>query len=282
MSQSMIEARLEYAPGAPLRRRKRRRRLIAIVLLLGVAAVGYRLGPEGFRRAMVLYRQHRCLAYAPPADQVVYDEASSTTADRAKQAGWVVVNMPRPWGTITAAAWQAPALVDAVADLPPMPVVAAPPSPGSSGTLARSLGMPSGGTLFLHELRNKAGMRRLAVVQRVPSDGGPFLYPLGLQVAVFEPATFWSRGKNVGRPPVDLPGDTRSGIIPRVPIQPLRFYAGQADPNDPAHFTIRYELAGTAGVLDGRLNETGDDLVLKIVSGPATAPSMWTTWVLPQ
>ena len=33
----------------------------------------------------------------------------------------------------------------------------------------------------------------------------------------------------------------------------LRFFAGQADPDDEAHFTIGYEKGVTRGVVDGRV-----------------------------
>jgi hypothetical protein len=41
-------------------------------------------------------------------------------------------------------------------------------------------------------------------------------------------------------------------VWPRKP--PLvRIFAGQPDPNDPGHFTIRYRMWGQEDVLDGRL-----------------------------
>jgi hypothetical protein len=210
----------------------------------------------------------------------VYDEASATTAERSKQPGWTSVTESLYPGPVTAAVRQAPVLVDFAGKLPPLRVT---PlfSAGSQGELSRSRGMPSGGTLFMHELRNKPGHRRLAVVQRVPSNV-PFIYPLGLQVALYEPATFWSPAKDASLPPLAVRGSRLSGLIPLVPIQPLRFYAGQLDPNDPAHFTIKYELAGAAGMVDGRLNETGDDIVLQVVSGPAMPPAPWSSWGMPQ
>jgi hypothetical protein len=34
---------------------------------------------------------------------------------------------------------------------------------------------------------------------------------------------------------------------------PARFYAGEADPSDPSHFTIGYIMGSTTGTIDGRL-----------------------------
>jgi hypothetical protein len=45
-------------------------------------------------------------------------------------------------------------------------------------------------------------------------------------------------------------------------------YAGQHDPDDPAHFTIKYEIDNVPGIIDGRL-EADDTVTLKILSGPA-------------
>lgn len=63
----------------------------------------------------------------------------------------------------------------------------------------------------------------------------------------------------------------------------LRFHAGQADPADPSHFTIAYQLDGKAGTIDGRVRDdkltlrpregapAGDEVVQKL-GGPAPIP----------
>jgi hypothetical protein len=46
--------------------------------------------------------------------------------------------------------------------------------------------------------------------------------------------------------------------IPPVPVgNAMRFFAGQADPNDESHFTIDYELDGRPGTIDGYLWDAG-------------------------
>jgi hypothetical protein len=40
-------------------------------------------------------------------------------------------------------------------------------------------------------------------------------------------------------------------VICNRPGLPIRFFAGQPDPNDPSHFTLRYELSGQPGIIDG-------------------------------
>ena len=57
----------------------------------------------------------------------------------------------------------------------------------------------------------------------------------------------------------------------------LCFYAGRIDPGDAGHFTIKYEMEGQEGVVDGRFNERGDEVEFKIVSGPAAPPSPWSS-----
>jgi len=62
-------------------------------------------------------------------------------------------------------------------------------------------------------------------------------------------------------------------IIALAPHQVMRIYAGQLDPNDDAHFTIKYEINNVPGTIDGRL-EADDTVTLKILDGPAmTKPS---------
>jgi hypothetical protein len=274
-------APLEYAPGAPLRRRKRVRRVVTLIVLLALLFPAYRYGPPAYRRMVLLYEQHRCLAYTAPADEIVYDEASSTTASRATQPGYAMLTV-RLWRASVSAAVRQPAPLVAFAPNLPPAGTAQPGMTSGGRILPRSGAIPTGGVLFVHELRNKAGHRRLAVVQRTPTESGPFAYPFGLEVALYEPATFRAPARYVGTQPPVTYIDMLSGINPLIPIRPLRFYAGQVDSADPAHMTIRYELDGQQGVVDGRLNDTGDDLILRVVSGPATKPSLWTTFAVQQ
>jgi hypothetical protein len=39
----------------------------------------------------------------------------------------------------------------------------------------------------------------------------------------------------------------------------LRIYAGQPDPDDPAHFTVKYDLDGVEGILDGYEGDRTED-----------------------
>lgn len=67
-------------------------------------------------------------------------------------------------------------------------------------------------------------------------------------------------------------GDTLSVTSVDAPYQfmlpGLRLYAGQPDPADASHFTIRYESKGSGGTIDGWLRD-GDSVKLQVRDGPA-------------
>lgn len=257
----MTVAQLEYAPGAPVRRRKMIRRGVFLLALLVATVLGWRYGPGAFRQARVLYYQRQCLAYSAPADRVVYDEDSATTAERLKTVGYGA-----RWtgGTKQAAVYVAPEVKTIAGNLP-----------GVANFYGVKNG--SGATIFMHELRNAAGIRRLVLVERGPNRGfGPiFEYAFGLDVSVFEPAT-WTTGVKRVQSSFGLDWD---GPVTEPSTKGLRFYAGQLDPVDAGHFTVQYDLEGKSGVIDGRLNDAGDDVKITVRSGPGMAPSPWTTQV---
>jgi hypothetical protein len=126
----------------------------------------------------------------------------------------------------------------------------------------------------MHELRDKSGRPRLVIVARDSLAFWPIFSPFNLQATVWEPATFTTDPAVV---PMKNPKMwDYNGPGYDLPSRDLRFYAGQLDPADPGHFTVRYELEGQPGIVDGRLNETGDDVVFQITSGPAAPPSPWS------
>ena len=184
---------------------------------------------------------------------MVYDENSDTTVERLKTAGYGGL-----WtsGTKQAAIYVAQEVKNMAGNLP-----------GAANLWGATCG--SEATVFMHELRNAAGIRRLVLVERGPNRGfAPiFEYPFGLDVSVFEPAT-WSSGlKRMNT----AYGVDWNGPATDPSTKGLRFYAGQLDPADAGHFTIRYDLEGKSGVIDGRLNDAGDDVKITVRSGPGTA-----------
>ena len=71
---------------------------------------------------------------------------------------------------------------------------------------------------------------------------------ISFELEEFRPAT-WSTGL------IHVPNSMRKFV--RGVSQPfytgkhVRIYAGEPDPNDGCHFTVRYEIDGVEGVMDG-------------------------------
>ena len=65
----------------------------------------------------------------------------------------------------------------------------------------------------------------------------------------------WSPGGWRVYPETAGGGGAWQGPVAMPPALPLRIYAGQVDPNDPSHFTIRYEQAGRKGIVDGYVSD---------------------------
>jgi hypothetical protein len=108
---------------------------------------------------------------------------------------------------------------------------------------ASSIGpMPPLSTCFLHERQSKKGECKLISIEQGPEGDVDNFW-----VSVFSPR-FDQRGQGTGM---------AYGTIVH-PGGDLRVYAGQPDPNDPAHFTIRYTSNGEAGTIDGRLDADGN------------------------
>ncbi len=241
-----MAASLEYAPIGPPRRQWIAR-AVAMSAGLAVAVAGWRYGPAAWRQGWVLYWQHRCMTYAAPAEQVVYDEGPTATGRVAAGAAVWYAASPRPAGLAVQA------MASARRPPPPAAAVASADCWRQFGTLAPAWPWPDGAALFCHELRSVAGVRRLVIVQHVPTGNVERFVPgLDVQVTVYQPATLL-------RPPLtSAVAVNYSGMVPysRRP-QALIIYAGQADPADPAHFTVRYQMWGQTDTLDGRLTDGG-------------------------
>lgn len=105
------------------------------------------------------------------------------------------------------------------------------------------------GVLFLHRRQNPAGQERLALVQiRMINVRSPGEEDLLLNGVVCQPASL-EPGSRIGV--------TRSSLELSLDIQrmhePLRFFVGQPDPDDPTHFIIGVEAGGKRSVIDGWL-----------------------------
>jgi hypothetical protein len=248
---------LDYAPASP-KRRKWLRRGTVLGIILACASAGWRWGPAAWRQGRILYRQQQCMTYTVGPDVVVYEEESTAAAKLLSSGSeYRPSRFLRPLGldetpiTITAAA-HAPMCWDHFA---------AANGWGTSRVAGPLMLLGAGpslwSTIFLHERTSPSGHRRLIDLEYSAIDS--FFTPMFLnghncRVCAMSPATLW-------KPLIPLTSDDDIEIKGYVPQRPpnVRIYAGQPDPADPSHFTIRYEMWGKDDIIDGYLQD--DDYV---------------------
>jgi hypothetical protein len=221
---------LEYAPSPPLHRTRRFRRIALLLVLLALGACAWRWGGHVASRAALLYRQRACRVYTAPADQVVFDTDPARVAALATDPNFVVLRgaafrkPPSEWSAFTISG----------------------PSPFAPPTGPTAL-------IFLHELRARNGIRRLVSIERTVGTGASAYFISGYDVSaqVIELAGWRT-------PPRLIPEiwaiDVLDGLAPHTDI---RIFAGQLDPADPSHFTVRYEQQGHTETVDGNLDDAG-------------------------
>jgi hypothetical protein len=270
---------------------------------------------EELTRVAFLATRKQCLAYAPPAGAVVYDEdpAEASRILRDGVAGFsraMAINEDAPRGWVP----------------PVQAVIPKSFTDFQSWVFSRA---PRGWTeplLFLHERTAPGGKKYLVAVQlslrfdfnrRSEPDerSGQLVLIYGVDkhrtlTAGAWPADgddsqpFHAKAKSFEREYRLLLPDSASHQIARWPTSPgaeavvpqvdygnvLRVFAGQPDPNDPSRFTIPYKLAGRDGVIDGFLKDDGLHLrpregewtfdageVWKLPPGPVTRPTLYPT-----
>ena len=122
--------------------------------------------------------------------------------------------------------------------------------------------------LLLHELRSPRGNRRLVVIWK---DQFPGHNALGdrLWFALYVPSGLWSAPRKIR---AGGPGDVIWLPEPYRHLGEADCDIGQADPADPSHFTIPFQIRGKSGIFDGRLTDD-DTIVITERKGPATHPS---------
>jgi hypothetical protein len=225
-----MQPQIDYAPALPSQKRRRIIRSFAMgIAALLVAALIIKSAPRAWRHVQILYWQHRAMSYTRPSDAVVYDDDPRVAAkllrtDRTLMSttGGAVFDFAVPWDKFYR--------------------LVSPPG-----------GQPAA-TLFLHALRNANDQRRLVVVyaQQMPTwdlvfgrqtAPSPTQRHLLVGASVFVPGSAF-------RDPVEMNFD-RSSISSAAPAflifqgRRVQFYAGQSDPHDESHFTIR-------GIEDGK------------------------------
>jgi hypothetical protein len=243
--------------------------VLVVLLLIAVAVPLLYYRKSIAQRGRLLYWQRKCLRYTAAPDQVVYEEDQYKPSPLLKRPGYDGWPVPLP---PNAGAPNRP-LPRAVATLSAPPVA---PYLTAAGLPPVWLVPPRGATVFLHERISKSGHRRLVLITRPPAHDRPFMYAFGLQPLVITLAGLTGGVRHHIPPPVAY---SWLDDLTRPPTAGLRFYAVQPDPDDAARFTIRYDLSGGSGEIEGRLKDDGSTVSLRITSGPAIG-TKWETAVL--
>jgi len=236
------------------------------LIVAATAVCGWRWGPYLWHQAKLLYWQRQCMNFSAPADTVVYEEDPAAAAVLLKTPGYSPYVLKRgagrnaPTTPVQAAAFDPQCLINLAAFRPLQfgPFVAAPGGVGGCNAI-----------LFLHERISPAGHHRLVYVSYAPStvDFQPeFIAGYNYETSAVSPAT-WTTPLSFAQRFYAI--DVLSGYPPTPPL--VRVYAGQPDPTDPAHFTVRYQIWGQEDTLDGRLQD--DD---QITLTPRQSPQ-WPT-----
>jgi len=217
-----MAAPIPYAPPLPWHRRKRTRvlilRLVIIASFLCGSAWLYRFAQQ----LQFLAQQQRWMSYTMPPDKIVL---AVGTAD-------------------------APALLSSpdYHKLWNLPIFADPSTtrflPAVASNVPQALAQLGAGDVpvFVHGLRAPSHDMRLVSVSLNADYGEPFL-----TADVSVPASIY-----LGSRPYPCPNwGTETARFGR--FKTFRIFAGQPDPADSRHFTIRYELDGKSNTIDGWL-----------------------------
>jgi hypothetical protein len=232
---SAAPVKLEYAPPPSWHRRRWFRRTVLLVCVFAIAAAGWRWAPEKWQRAKLLYWQRQCLNYSPSADEVVYDQEPGGAPLLLYKPGYQKWSRGGFEGGTLATASKVPECYRRFQE-------------EESGTTY----VMQNPVLFLHERRALSGRRYLVVV-----TGDDFFQAWDTidQLDIHTRGSFTVGGWS------DYPQHTggllaMSAILP-PPRKPhtLRVFAGQADPENESHFTIRYEVDGRSNSIDGYVQD---------------------------
>lgn len=256
---------LDYAPVETQVRQwwKVRRLLIWLVIAAALFAT-LQYGPAMVQQAWYIGSQRKCMAYTAPADQLDYAN------DPAEATGLLATG----WKSVASVVGQSPYAVlgptmSAGRELPPLSGV----GEETLGSYAR-IGWgyirqgvnnaPIRTGAFLHARQAKGSPERLVAIVFLERQNAPTEDRLlEINALVWRPAT-WSPGSRL-----ELAGlSTR--VFTKIDRRRVHLFAGQPDPADASHFTLRYDIDGQPGTIDGWL-DSFDRVRLQVRDGPALA-----------
>jgi hypothetical protein len=241
-----MPAVLGYLQGN--RRSRRFRRALRTVLVVSIAlsaGIAWRWGPSAWQHASLLDRQRRCMNWSVPNGTVAYEEDPDRAALLLGSSSYA------PMPSAVAQDMQLGGF--------PKARIAILQIDEAGGLLPAEVA--GQGIAFMHRRRSPGGNERLVVVPIRVGIASASGYCMSLcDPIVLSPAPSWppepprilSRG---GQGPTMFAGwhRTEQGAAERgKPL--IRFYAGQADPEDASHYSIRYEY------FDNVFDENGVEL----------------------
>ena len=231
---------LSYArPGTRTFRHPRWRLILLCAVPLITAFLAWQYGPDAWLRIKFLYWQHQWATCIMPRETVIFDTQSQGPVYRDPLTGEFIADM--------------------VGYYPPC-----------RRTFPVLPGTPPSGTIFLHKLKSPAGSERIVCIDVTGFD---VVYQdrrsrrIRLHLTSYQPRRY----------PTGVSGGSSGWVIDCRPIDRLRFFAGQPDPKDPAHFTFRYEHNGITGTFDCYLQKDGS---IRLVPdrGTGGGPDPWGGW----
>ena len=215
-----MAAPIPYAPPLPWHRRKRTQALILRLVIVAALLCGSAWIFRFAQQLQFLAQQRQWMNFTMPAGKIVLAEGTPDVPTLLADSGYHRLNHT--------------------------PITDWPTAPTAASSIHESLA-PLGAPetwAFVHALRVPGHDQRLVSVALTAEDGGWFL----LRADALVPANL-----TLGSRPSPSPNFGSSETARFDAHKPLRIFAGQPDPADSRHFTIRYELDGKSNTIDGWL-----------------------------
>jgi hypothetical protein len=200
-------------------------------------------GPDAFNRARLLWVQSRCASFEFPKDTVVFDSEPSTSASLlADPDNYLAITDAQVW-PLTGVGRREPGCWVSLKGILFPGRNFWPPGPAAPKAM-------------VHLLRSHKGVERLVAIiiapSPPPSPSSNPIYPsasMGVVAAIVRPG-----GWNV------FPRWDGNSVFLREGFDSarrLRFYSADLDPNDASRFSLRFEMDGRTGTIEGRLEDDG-------------------------
>lgn len=256
----------------PARRSLSWRHALFAVLLIASAAGSWAMGRTARAKAQHVLYERQVAAYVESAETVVYESDPATAAEL------VAAGTHRLDEASGAALLLEPDSYEAFRE--------------SMREAAQELDR-EGALIFLHELSTAGGAKRVVAVRFLPwvLDEAVQWRPnaaSGLVAEIYKSGGWLGQTRQIGesRAPILLPKvemndplanpclgevspvlrETFDPYTAGSRLGDIRWYAGQPDVTDPAHFTVDFEFAGRRGTVDGYLSADGSAVHMSVRS----------------